>query len=296
MITKRCLFCDQIVPVNSIGDYDRYEGCYCAPGSSYNLRNDSYIHYNSLSYQNKRQMFPILSAYIRELTDLDERVMITFEDLEGILNSPAIPTTIEEKSQRLLQYLFKRSRGPLEPVVIHQLSQSYNLTYSPNLQELIYIIEKLREEEYVERVGATFKLTESGWKEASMIAGGKRLQPCVVIVADDEQWRQEWSEKVVPMIEQCGYTVRMADNPQNDAEGDGIMQLIAESKLIIADLTGQDQEIYFAAGYALGLQIPLLCTVNKSDAEQLPLHSKEINPIIWGGTEELTAILEQRLR
>ncbi|CAH1197579.1 hypothetical protein PAECIP111893_00829 [Paenibacillus plantiphilus] len=295
MITKRCLFCDGVVPVHSIGEFDRYEGCYCAPGSSYSIHSDSVPAFSSLSNRIKRQLFPIVSAYIRERSDSDERVAFKFEDMEHLANSSAIPSTIEEKSNRLLQYLFIRSKGPQDPIVIHQLSESYNLTYSPNLQELIYIIEKLREEEYIERVGATFKLTEKGWNEAAANAGGKPLQSCVVILADDEEWRREWCNKVLPQIEQCGYKVRLADHSSHEIDDDGLMQLISESKLIIADLTGQDREIYFAAGYALGLQIPILCTVNRSDADQPLLQASGIHPIVWEGTEELTAILQQRL-
>lgn len=295
MITKRCLFCDGVVPVHSFGEYDRYEGCYCAPGSFYSLHTDSALPFQSLSYQRKRQLFPIISAYIRERSESEERIAIRFEDMERLADSPSVPSTIEEKSRRLLHYLFLRSKGPYEPVVIHQLSESYNLTYSPNLQELIYIIERLREEECIERTGATFKLTEKGWNEAKANAGGKPLQPCVVILADDEDWRTEWSSKVLPQIEQCGYKVRLADNFSGDEDGDGLMRLISESKLVIADLTGQDQEIYFAAGYAMGLQIPILCTVNRSDSEQPLLQSNGIHPIVWEGTEELTAIIQQRL-
>ena len=73
------------------------------------------------------------------------------------------------------------------------------------------------------------------------------------------------------------------------------LQQIADSKLIIADLTGQSPEVYFAAGYALGLNIPVIWTVNSSDADNLSVQVQEIRPLVWDSADELAVILQQRL-
>jgi len=76
-------------------------------------------------------------------------------------------------------------------VLIQPLSSSYNLTYSPNLQELVYILDKLTNEQFMIREGMTFKLTDEGWNEAAAIAGGKKIKPCIVLMSDAEDLR--WS-------------------------------------------------------------------------------------------------------
>ena len=73
------------------------------------------------------------------------------------------------------------------------------------------------------------------------------------------------------------------------------LELIEESKLIIADLTGQSPEVYFTAGYALGLNIPVIWTVNSSDANDLFVQVKNIRPIVWDTAEELVVLLQQKL-
>lgn len=294
MQKKHCLFCDEFVPIESKGDYDRYVGCYCSPGGFYSLLRDSYVPIHSFPHQKKRQIFPIISAYIRELTDCDETVTLSIEDLDTIGNSPRIPVTIEEKGGRLLQYLYRHSEGPGEPVVIQPLSHSYNLTYSPNLQELVYIIEKLREEQSIVRESVTFKLTEKGWREAAARAGGRKLKSCFVLLSDDDEWCAEWSENVLPKIEQCGYMPRLF-NHSGAENTDNSIQLISESKLIIADLTSHSPVVYFAAGYALGKDIPVIWTVNRSQADKLFVQSHHIRPIIWDTAEEIAAMLQQRL-
>ncbi|WP_410511153.1 hypothetical protein PaeBR_13660 [Paenibacillus sp. BR2-3] len=242
----------------------------------------------------KRQNFPIVSAYIRELTDGDEKVALSSEDIEPLTNSPRIPVTLEEKGNRLLQYLYRHSERAGEPVVI-SLSSSYNLTYSPNLQELVYIIDKLRNEQSIIREGMTFKLTEKGWSEAAARAGGRKLKPCFVLISDNNHESMEWSERVLPKIEQCGYLPRLLNHSRTRYYEKYSLELISGSKIIIADLSDPSPAVYFTAGYALGLNIPVIWTVNGSVADQLVLPSNDIRPIVWDNTEELAALLQQRL-
>lgn len=295
MLKKHCLFCDEIVPITPEGDYDRYTGCACSPFGSYSLLRDSYELINSLPHAKKRDMLHIISAYIREMTDSGTKVSLSAGDLESIANSPKIPVTIEDKGNRLLQYLYRHSNSPEEPVVIQPLSGSYNLTYSPNLQELVYIIDKLSSAQLLIREGMSFKLTESGWSEAAATAGGKKLKPCCVLVPDEEPLRTEWMDKLLPRIEQCGYQPRLLAHGTAHSRDKYPLELIADSKLIIADLTGLSPEVYLAAGYALGLGIPVIWTVSSSDADKLYVQIQDIRPIVWETAEELAVVMQQRL-
>lgn len=295
MIKKYCLFCEEIVTTKTEGDYDKYMGCSCSPDGFYSLLRESYETINSLPHHKKRKMFYLVSAYIRELTDCDEKVTLSANDLESIANSPKIPLTIDDKGNRLLQFLHRHTGGPGEPVVIHPLSSSYNLTYSPNLQELVYIIDKLVTMQLLIREGNTFKLTEKGWSEAAASAGGKKLKPCFVLISDNDNLRTEWLEILFPRIEQCGYMPRLLAHNKTKNDDTYTLESISESKLIIADLTDQSPEVYLAAGYAHGLNIPVIWTASSSEAEKLFVQIQNIRPIIWDSAEELASILQQKL-
>ena len=123
--TKRCLFCDSLVQVKHKGGCDWYMNCLCSPSGTYGLTDDSYEPFRLLSYSDKRNMFPIISAYIREKSDCEEVVIISFDERDAILLSPQIPLTTEEKGLRLLRYLHRHASGPEDPVVINQFSQSF---------------------------------------------------------------------------------------------------------------------------------------------------------------------------
>ncbi|GGG13555.1 hypothetical protein [Paenibacillus abyssi] len=295
MEKKRCLFCNETVEVETIDDCDWYISCCCSPDGSYGLHNHSFEFYQSLSYETKRQMFPIISAHIREQTDCGETVALAGEDLNAIETDPRRPVTIEDKGYRLLQYLHRHTSKPGEPVVIRQLSKSFNLTYSPNLQELVYIITKLMDEKSLEREGSTFKLTEKGWREAVASGRGRSYKPCVVLLPDVDKQRPEWSVNVLPTIEQCGYLPHVIEKAEAGQTGDHMEQLLSKCKLVIADLTGHSPEVYFAAGLALGMNKTVIWTLPHGEANRLPVHSELIRPLVWETTDELAAMVHQRL-
>ena len=294
MEKKRCLFCDEVASVEMKGAYERYMGCFCAPESYYHLHAESFDTLNRMSYQDKRRLFPLVSAYIRELTDCEETVSLSAEEVQAIENSPRIPVTIEEKAGRLLQYLYRHAANPGEPVTIHKLSGSYNLTYSNNLQELVYLIEKLKEEGSLLREGHSFRLTEQGWREAMELAGGRKLKPCSVLLPDDESLHEEWAQHILPKLEQSGYLPDLF-NGRTPEKTDHSIARVADSKLVIADISISSAEVFYAGGYAAGLDIPVLWTIHRSVHEAMPLHTRNIRPLIWDSSEELGMMLQQRL-
>lgn len=123
----------------------------------------------------------------------------------------------------------------------------------------------------------------------------KKLKPCVVLISDEGDLRTEWLELLLPKIEQCGYLPRLLTHTKTQSREQYSLELIADSKLMIADLSGQSPEVYFAAGYALGLNIPVIWTVNGSDADNLFVQIQDIRPMVWDTAEELAVLLQQRL-
>ncbi|MNW62727.1 hypothetical protein D3C74_408740 [compost metagenome] len=150
-------------------------------------------------------------------------------------------------------------------------------------------------EQLLIREGMTFKLTDKGWSEAAASAGGKKLKPCLILTAEKKELRIEWQEMLLPKIEQLGYLPRLLTHDNTHNLDQDALALIADSRLIIADLTGQSPEVYFAAGYALGLSIPVIWTVNNSAADKLNVHAGIIRPIVWDTAEELAVLIRQKL-
>ncbi|GIP23804.1 hypothetical protein [Paenibacillus sp. J22TS3] len=294
MARKQCLFCDGIVSIVTEGEYDRFVSCHCSPTGDYLLERGSYNSIQALPYQDKRQILHVVSAYIREMSGAGKKVRITAEGLNDIMNSPEIPVTIEDKAGRLLLYLYKNSGAPDDPVVIRPLSHSFNLTYSPNLQELVFIIDRLVSEGSISREGGTFKLTAKGWKEAEARAGGRKLKSCSVIMPEGGL-TVDWQEKVLPRLEQCGYQPHIWREEVDASLDISPVELIHERQLVVADVTKPSPDVYYAAGIAAGSKVPVIWTARQSEYEPLPAHANHIRPLVYQSAEDLAEKLQQKL-
>ncbi|MFB9325605.1 hypothetical protein ACFFSY_06675 [Paenibacillus aurantiacus] len=292
METKRCLFCEQIVPARQVGEELLFEGCYCAPGGQYRLKHDYYAVGQDAGFRAKSELFPLVSGYIRERTEYDEAVALSEETIASIRTSADVPGTIEEKALRLLRYLYRNAQGPDVPVFIHRLTERYNLTYSPNLQEFIYIIDCLKQDGLIERSGSSLKLTVEGWARAAESEGRQGAKRCAVLLPRDEQLRQAWIEDIIPGLERIGFQPKLEDEAdRRDGQADAAA-LLAGCKFAIADATGRSPSVFYAAGYAHGSRIPVIWTVRKDEAEGISVPAGQAHPIRWSDTEELAAKLK----
>lgn len=294
MKKKHCLFCNELASFETAGDYDTFGGCMCAPEGRYGLRQGAYSAIQSFPYEKKRALLPIVSAYIRECFEEGETIHLTLEQVEAIASSPDVPMNQDEKKKRLLRYLYRRTEAPLEPIHLHPMSRHFNLAYSANLQEFVFIIEQLRDSGHIVREGAVLKLTEQGWLDAASAAGGGKQKRCTFMAGDDS-FGLELYQQLLPGLEQCGYQTQLMLPSALRSSGGEEWASLPGSKLFIVDLTGSGPEAYFTAGYAASEGLPILWTVHRSQAEALVPHNKWIRPIIWDTAEELVALLQQRV-
>jgi hypothetical protein len=70
---------------------------------------------------------------------------------------------------------------------------------------------------------------------------------------------------------------------------------IKNSGLVIADVTGQNQGVYYEAGYAMGLNIPVIWCCRCSEADQLHFDTRQYNHILWKNEEDLYNRLKARI-
>jgi hypothetical protein len=70
---------------------------------------------------------------------------------------------------------------------------------------------------------------------------------------------------------------------------------IKNSGLVIADVTGQNQGVYYEAGYAIGLNIPVIWCCRSNEADQLHFDTRQYNHILWKDEEDLYNRLKARI-
>ena len=72
---------------------------------------------------------------------------------------------------------------------------------------------------------------------------------------------------------------------------------ISKSGLVVADVTGQNQGVYFEAGYAMGLNIPVIWTCKDEEDEKNKIHfdTRQYNTIFWKDEKDLLEKLKNRI-
>lgn len=89
--------------------------------------------------------------------------------------------------------------------------------------------------------------------------------------------------------------VRTSGTPTDTKIDDQLISMIKASKVVIADFTGQRQAVYYEAGYAMALGIPVIWTCREDEVDQLSFDTRQYPHILWKNPEDLYNQLTQRL-
>lgn len=77
---------------------------------------------------------------------------------------------------------------------------------------------------------------------------------------------------------------------------DELIGMIKSSKAVIADFTGNRTAVYYEAGFAMGLGIPVIWTCKKDDVDKLSFDTRQYPHIIWENENDLYNQVVNRLK
>jgi len=87
---------------------------------------------------------------------------------------------------------------------------------------------------------------------------------------------------------EAGYKPYRVDaEPHSDRIDVKIISEIKNSRFVVADVTEQKHGVYFEAGYALGLGLPVIWCVRKTDLDKVHFDTRQYNHIVWESTDDL---------
>ena len=231
-----------------------------------------------------------LSAWIREKNECGEKVRFTKEEvIDNILAS--IPDYRPfEKQLKLLQALGRRSRAPGDTYQVN-ITIDLPLAYASGAKELAFYLQALEERGLAKKATASghMEITSAGWDYLDRHASDleEKTQGFVAMSFSGEM-RPMWEDAIRPAIQEAGYTAyRVDEEPHSDNIIFKIMAEIKDSRFVVADVTEQRNGVYFEAGYALGLGLPVIWSVRKDDAENVHFDTAQYNQVRWESAEEL---------
>jgi len=80
----------------------------------------------------------------------------------------------------------------------------------------------------------------------------------------------------------AGFEIQRVDeSPHNEGIVDKIMALIRQSKFLIADLSGNKDGVYYEAGFAKGLERPVIFTCEEQYFSSIHFDVRHLNFLKW---------------
>lgn len=215
------------------------------------------------------------------------------------------PKDIFEKQERILTNLFHMND---KPGATFHFNNRY-ITYADDDMEIRYLLAEMLKNNYLTspyalaQVNKEFaniylvQIGHEGWRflKESMSQGKSNKQVFVAMWFDASH--NDTYLAIEKAIRHCGFNPLRIDNKQHNNEISGeILYEIKNSRFLVADVTGQRQGVYFEAGYAKGLNIPVIWACHESEIDKVHFDTRQYNHIIWDSPETLQNELINRIK
>jgi hypothetical protein len=250
-----------------------------------------------------RLLAPYLSIYVREQTDsghLRTEVDIgTATKLEELAATYA-DTPIALKPERLLRLLEKRSTYPgalatvdarLDYPAIHALTPDEFRFHLDHVADRRWILGGFPDGASV----ISTKITHEGWAQLGATGISSRIG--FVAMSFDPSLNAAYTLGIEPAIRGAEYEpLRIDKVHHNEKICDRIISEIRRARFMVADVTLQRPGVYFEAGYAMALGLPVIWCCRKDDSKNIHFDTRQYSHIFWETPSDLLGQLLDRIR
>lgn len=247
-----------------------------------------------------------LSRWIYEQNQLGEIPKIDSHTLKEVEAWP-MPSVLEQMDY-CLQFLASKTEALGETVNYHSYSDEIQAAaLLKNEGEIRYLIGEIKNRGWI-------KIKPGAMSDTSFVAilskGYQRLEELrKTKVASDQafvaMWfapstDEVWKKGLEPGIRDAGYKARRIDRSEfNNKIDDEIIAEIKRSRFLVADFTSDSPKnargsVYYEAGFAHGLNIPVIFTCRKDLLEDIHFDTRQYNHIPW--EKEKPEDLRKRLK
>ncbi len=243
----------------------------------------------------------LLSGLTRRASEENTKITLTLDNLRSTLESHSVDTDPTERMNRTLLYVGehqKRADGYVEI----DTDKDYPLVFARDSSELMYLLSTLSSMGFLELPPTLtgrlkYRLTPQGWNAVRQL----HQTPVDSNQAFVAMWftcdiKSAYVDGIKPALESTGFMPYRVDLDEFSGKiDDRIIAEIRRSELLVADFTGNRGGVYFEAGFALGLGIPVIWTCRKTDISKVHFDTRQYNHITWEGAEDLKEKLQNRI-
>jgi nucleoside 2-deoxyribosyltransferase len=238
----------------------------------------------------------LLTAALRALSDSDRPATLTNATADRLVHSAPRPLTLFEAVDRLLLLLAGRAPDYWSTVPFDK-EVDYPLIVARSPEEMNHLLVTAGQLGWFDIHKSI--ITLDGWRRIEQLrATQPKARQALVAMSFAPALTPAWEDAFRKGIEDSQYytAVRVDSFEYNEKIDDRIIAEIRRSGLLVADFTGQRPGVYFEAGFAMGLGIPVVWTCREDEANLLHFDTRQYNHILWKDPADLRTRLDSRIR
>lgn len=286
-----CPICDSshITLRPKTGDSEKIE---CGQCGLYEIAGSALQKFETFDPLEKKKLF----QWIFDQQNIGEPPAIDTYNLEVILSSP--PKSFSAIVENFIIELDKRTGefGEMIPRAEQQLVQASGTFNDTSYR---YLIDHLHDANLIKvhQGNNRIALSPLGLEKVEKIrATNPESHQAFVAMWFSEELASAWNEGFEKGIVSAGYrAVRIDQKEHTNKICDEIIAEIRPSRFLVADYTGQRGGVYYEAGFASGLGLPVINTCRKDHMENLHFDIRQYNCIDWETEAELFHRLQVRI-
>jgi len=214
-----------------------------------------------------------------------------------------VPRSIPQRMDRALLNLGRKSRHPGDSVLVGP-DTDYPLLFAENPLAAEFTLKHmvlsglLEQSISYDQGGGKYVLTVEGWAKTDQLTGVRPdSRQGFVAMCFASELDELYDKGLKPAIEDAGYYAMRVDRQEfNDRIDDQIIVEIRRSRFLVADFTKQRPAVYYEAGFAQALGLPVICTCHKNDLDKCSFDTRQYKHIVWEWPEQLREQLTNRIR
>jgi len=179
--------------------------------------------------------------------------------------------------------------------------------YAKNNRDLIFILDILKNKNQIDH---SLELTnnhqlfmtdgilikENGWIAIENYETFQNSNQAFVAMWFDENMLSAYQKIKQACFDNKFSAFRIDYKEHNNEISGEILAEIRKSRFLIADVTGQRQGVYFEAGYALALGIPVIWSCKKTDLNNVHFDTRQYNHVVWENENDLYTRMNNRIK
>ena len=213
-----------------------------------------------------------------------------------------------ERADRLLRYLVSLAPtlGSSTRLGNDEFINAMVVSESINLEEVNYLARFLNDQGLI---AAQFAMSDNYLIFQVTVPGHAQIAQRELEVDSSQTFVAMWFDPSVnglyergigPAVEAAGYKpLRIDQKPDANKIDDEIIAEIRRSRFVVADCTHGDDGarggVYYEAGFAYGLNIPVIFTCRQDMFDKIHFDTRQYNHIGWGEPEDLVEPLKNRI-